>query len=565
MLRAVRWLLVVVVVLVIGATTWVGVRGALAYRHLRRIEVAAPELQRALTTGDTTHATVLGGRIRADAAAADRLTGDPVWRLATRLPRVGADLAAIHTVARGVDGLAAGALTPLIRIAATVAARPAGAHPLAADLTLLDNACGDLRTTSASVATVDATLRGISTAGLTHQITEAVDTLRFRTTRGMAALATTTRVCTVLPVMVDSPTPKSYLLLFQNLAEARSLGGIVGAYAVVRADHGALTLTATGAGADIKVFPRPVVALDPAYSVLFADQPGRYFLDTTTTPYFPDAALLAREMWRRHSGQTVDGVLSVDPVALSYLLAVTGPVRVPGGPTVTSANASRLLQNDVYFRYPSPAVQNEVFARTTVAVFEAVSSFRGSPRALATALARGAGEHRLLVWSADPALARSLAGSAVGGVPAVRTNGPGTTGGASNVGVYLDNGTASKLSWYLGREVSLHAGASDGGYRSVTVSLRLTSTAPAGGLPSYISGDSRRDTDRVIVLILAPAGGSVVSATVSGRPTVLGSATLHDRSAVSFGVDVPAGRGVTASVTLLVTEIPGLDLQPLAR
>ena len=36
-------------------------------------------------------------------------------------------------------------------------------------------------------------------------------------------------------------------------------------------------------------------------------------------------------MYRRHSGDTVDGVLAVDPVVLSYLLQATGPVRVPGG------------------------------------------------------------------------------------------------------------------------------------------------------------------------------------------------------------------------------------------
>lgn len=45
-------------------------------------------------------------------------------------------------------------------------------------------------------------------------------------------------------------------------------------------------------------------------------------------------------MWKQHSGQTVDGVISTDPVMLSYLLAVTGAVEVPAVDTVPAKTFS---------------------------------------------------------------------------------------------------------------------------------------------------------------------------------------------------------------------------------
>jgi hypothetical protein len=47
-------------------------------------------------------------------------------------------------------------------------------------------------------------------------------------------------------------------------------------------------------------------------------------------------------------------VLATDPVALSYLLAVTGPVTVPGGQTLTATTAVRELLSDAYRTLTGP-------------------------------------------------------------------------------------------------------------------------------------------------------------------------------------------------------------------
>jgi hypothetical protein len=50
----------------------------------------------------------------------------------------------------------------------------------------------------------------------------------------------------VLPAMMGSDRPQHYLVQFTSPAESRFLGGFVGAYGVLTAEKGKLTLTSTG-------------------------------------------------------------------------------------------------------------------------------------------------------------------------------------------------------------------------------------------------------------------------------------------------------------------------------
>ena len=49
-------------------------------------------------------------------------------------------------------------------------------------------------------------------------------------------------------------------------------------------------------------------------------------------------SLRRREMYRRRTGTTVDGVIAADPVALSYLLRATGPITLSSGASMTAEN-----------------------------------------------------------------------------------------------------------------------------------------------------------------------------------------------------------------------------------
>jgi hypothetical protein len=57
-------------------------------------------------------------------------------------------------------------------------------------------------------------------------------------------------------------------------------------------------------------------------------------------------------MWQKYSKQRVDGVMAVDPTALGYLLAVTGPATLPDKSQISGANAVALTQATAYAKFP---------------------------------------------------------------------------------------------------------------------------------------------------------------------------------------------------------------------
>src|SRR5262249_53207738 len=152
---------------------------------------------------------------------------------------------------------------------------------------------------------------------------------------------------------------------------------------------------------------------------------------------------LAREMYRRHSGRTVDGVLATDPVALSYLLAATGPVTVPGGPPLRADTVVRTLLSNVYAGALSRPQQDDYFRGVARATFDALTQRPMAMRPMLAQLARAAGERRLLAWSARPEEEHLLAGTVLEGVlPQDRPD-------TATVGVFLNDGGGGKMSYFL--------------------------------------------------------------------------------------------------------------------
>ena len=66
--------------------------------------------------------------------------------------------------------------------------------------------------------------------------------------------------------------------------------------------------------------------------------PTTDYRDSNVSPNFPYAAQVWVAQWQAQSGQQLDGAITLDPTALSYLLRVTGPATLPDGTKVTPRN-----------------------------------------------------------------------------------------------------------------------------------------------------------------------------------------------------------------------------------
>lgn len=517
--RVVLWVVLAIVVLLLVAVAWVAVRGVLAKGHLDRAVADVGTLRSQLADADTSAAQRTAAHLEHEAGSARSLTGDPIWGAAETLPFVGPNLRAVRDVTVIVDDVTRGAVSPIARAVGGLGTHSFTPKDGKLDLAPLVKAQPAVDRATKTLTQADADAGAIDTTATLSPVTSAVNQLQNALQSAADQVATADRVVQLAPAMLGNRGERHYVLLFQNNAELRAGGGIPGAVALLTVDDGSIHLQNQAAASTFGPFTEPVLPLAPDTASLYGDITGQYMQDVTLTPRFDVSARLAREMWRRKFGQQVDGVLAVDPVTLSYILRATGPVQLPTGDTLTSDNAVKLLLNDVYAKYPNPAAQDLFFASAASAVFDKVSAGAFDTKQFIAALTQGTTEGRLRLWSADANEQRRIVGTPLAGAL------PTVSRATRQFGVYLNDGTGSKMDYYLEKTVSVGASIcrKDGRPTSV-VEVMIKNTAPADAatsLPEYVTGGGAFGTPpglmKTLIAVYAPTNAVYLGSTQDGK------------------------------------------------
>ena len=555
--RVAAWVVGAFLALLVIIAAWVGVRGWMAYQHLSRIEAGISEASSALAS-DPGAAGATVARLATDASAAHDLTSDPVWHLAEGAPWIGPQLQAFGTVASAGDTLLSDALLPLVTAAQDTsfdALKPVDGRIDTSGLAVL---APPAQSAAAAAADASDQLLGLNRTPLVGVLARAVDKSSTVFEQAATSLDALSRATRLLPDVLGQNGERNYLLLVQNNAEWRSLGGIAGTAILLKTDQGAISLAGTESGTSLSSgIKNPVVDLPTDVQNIYETRPARFFQNLTQIPDFTFDGPLAREMYKQRTGVEVDGVITLDPVVLSYLLRATGPVALPDGETLSADNAVQMLLSDVYQRYPDPSTQDAFFAAATGAVFAAFLEGRGSTVSLLTNLATAADQRRVLMWSADPEEQDILEGSSVAGELPV------TDEETARFGVYLNDGGGSKMSYYVKPDVSLawDQCAPDGrkGPRQLTLKMTLTNTAPAdaaSSLPRYVTANgafaTAPGTASVVSNVYLPEGYELVSGeTATGTASANGS--FEGRQVLTFGFQLLPQASADLTVTVRAT------------
>ncbi|MGT2425300.1 DUF4012 domain-containing protein [Amnibacterium kyonggiense] len=355
------------------------------------------------------------------------------------------------------------------------------------------------------------------------QLAEPIGKLRSMLDEAAPVTHELRKVMPVLYPALGGEGTRHYLLIFQNNAEERASGGNPAAQAMLVVKDGRISL---GRQADSGDYPHPYrrapLSWDGDWARIFGPHTATYLTNITFTPDFPETAMMARAMWRDVYGGKVDGVISFDPVALSYLLRATGPVRLATGEQLTADDAVQYLLSGVYARYTDPREQDAVFASAAQSVFTAVTSGQGDPKAYLQQLAPMLADQRLKAWSArkdeEALLLTSPAGNML---PPDNTD-------ATTFGVYNDDDATSKMSYYMDATVHVEA-RTCAPTPTFTVSTRVTDTlqpSQVAGLTRYVlanQGGIPPGGDRQRVLVYGPVGAELVRATVDGERVRFGT------------------------------------------
>ncbi|QEO13665.1 DUF4012 domain-containing protein [Agromyces intestinalis] len=520
--RIITWSLVGLAALVVFSVAWVGIRALLAKNELEAAVPLARLAQEQILDGDAAAASKTARDLADHAASAAALTGDLIWRVYEAIPGLGPNLEVLRSISASVDRAASGAVLPLAAAAEGMdLARfaPAGNRIDLQPIVDLQEPAHQARVAMDTAAAMVESPR-VAAADVIGPLADARDEYVELIGQARDVVGGLDRATTLLPPMLGAAGPRDILLLFQNNAELRSLGGIPGALALVHADGGGIGLVQQASSSDFPRFDPPVVQLPVETRALWGDNTARYIQDATFTPQFPLAATVAREMWRQRFGQEVQTVVAVDPVMLSYLLRATGPLTLSTGDIVTADNAVTFLLQDVYLRY-EVSQQDAIFAEVASAAFDALAAGGADPRALIDAFAQAGAERRILIWNADVTEQAVLHGTTLDG--ALPEGDP----EEQAFGVYFNDATGSKMDRFL--QVAIESGTvtcRNDGLPLYEIHVTVTNTAPADAatsLPRYVTGGGDYGTPpgsiTTTVHVYSELGTYNLGVKLNGEPT----------------------------------------------
>ena len=537
----------IVLVLLVGAV-WLVVTALLARRELGAVRHELPALRRALSSGDYVRAGTIAHSLEGHARRAHELTSGPAWASAAALPWAGQPAETVRVLSTQSDRLGAKVLPGVLDMANQLSADTLR-HGTDIDLTKLVRAAPVLDHAASAATTAAAAI--IRTP--THTWLGTVDSARSTVLSQLGTVANqldgaSRAVHTLLPMLGATGTQR-YFIGFLNESQARGVGGLPGAFAIVTADHGRLTFTHFQN--DNTLFRLSVhVDLGAEFHAHygFANPTGIYG-DSDYSPHFPYAAQIWAAMWEKKSGEHVTGAVALDPTALSYLLAVTGPATLPSGERVTAANVVSLTEKIQYSRYANDEAGRKKFlVELAASVSHRVISGHGDTKHLLRAAVLAASQRRILVWSADPVVEANIVRFGYAGVVQAT--------GSPFTGFVVDNDSGSKLDYYLGRSMT-YSRTGCGAGSTARATFVITNGAPAKGLPKHVTvrrhnppPGMKPGDNRLLITYYGSAGAKIRSVTIDGRRVAFTSAPENGLVTITVAAELKVGQSRTITVTL---------------
>jgi hypothetical protein len=564
------WLIIVVVVLaLVGAyAAWVGSRALAAKEELETAQSLVSEMKTQALAFDIEGAVETYESVATHTGRAVELANDPFWKAGESVPFAGPNLRAVRELAEVTDAVVTDVVSPLMDVAGSL--DPAALTPKdgALDVAPFVAAVPALAKANEGLVTVKADAEAIQTEGTIDQVAAAQKQITGLLTQLDEPLALLNQIVPLLGPALGSDGPRNYVIMFQNPAEARALGGTALSFALVKVDQGKIELQnsiAAGYG-NFTQWGSSVVPPPDGVEEIYGTDYGIFIANVTVRPSFPDTARITQEMWLRQFGFNVDGIVSIDPVALSYILRATDPIPLSSGDVLAPDTLVPLLLNTVYQRYNSGKIekdniaQDAVYSEAVAATFGRLTSGPLDPKALIEALLQGTTERRILMYSARPEETAQLSAYGLTG------DLPVSDATTDRVGVYFQDNVGAKMNYYLQQAVHLsQAVCRPDGRSNYRVSVDLTNAVD----PAQVSAISpsilgmykyqkvKKGDQRLVVMIYAPPGSEIVGAGLNGKAQDLDP--YHDEAypVRKMVVPVPAGKTVSLSYDI-VASAPGV-------
>ena len=352
-------------------------------------------------------------------------------------------------------------------------------------------------------------------------------------------------ILNALPSAIGSGTHR-YLVLLENPGEERPSGGYIGAVGVAAFTDGRLTSVNFQDSATYGPPNPPLPIPDPLDRYLFQGVPLS-LEDANWSPDFPSAMADIEKFFTANTGQTVDGDISIDPVAIQYLLQLLGPATVAPYPQViTSSNA--LTELNYITNHARPGDPGKAFLApfgqlVTQEVLQApVAQLPG----IASALQRAAEQKHVVAYFHQGSLERLLGSAGFAGAVKPQTS--------DAVMVDDANLSGTKGDLFVKRQFALDVHVNPDG--SATDQLTLTYNNPKVTNPAdqaLVQGSGGQYRDYLRVLLPETVELQSIGASVNGaRATSLAPDSLDyqfQQQVIGLWFVVPVGASEQITLT----------------
>lgn len=350
-----------------------------------------------------------------------------------------------------------------------------------------------------------------------------------------------------------------YLLLAANNGEMRSGSGMLLSAGVLTVQDGKFSLGDMTSVNDLALPPGAVAVTGDYQRNWGWLQPGEEWRYLAMSPQFPQTAALAAQMWKAKTGQDVDGVVALDPVALKALVKVSGPVEV-GGKKIDEHNVVRQILLEQYANADSSSANNarrEQNGDIAKAIVDQLDQVNWHVADLVDDLRTAARGRHVMFWSSKPEQQRAWKAAGVSGVL------PG-----DGFMVSFDNRAGNKLDQFLEARTEItHTRAADGG---TDVEARITAANHTpDGLPRYVQGpykvpDFQAGEYRGILTVSVPGWADHVR--LDGVSKLVAAGPDGTTRVIAGDMDVPRGQTGEYTVRFHVPKGYGhLAVVPSAR
>ncbi len=381
----------------------------------------------------------------------------------------------------------------------------------------------------------------------------------------------------LLPAVLGTNKPVTYLTLIENSDELRATGGFVSAVGLLTLDNGKLSLSNFS---DSYAVDNPDVKPEAPPTPLSYYMKTGYFLlrDANWWPNFPTSAQKIAQLYQLHQGVTVDNVLALDSQTVAYLFEALGPLDLPSyNERLTADNFAERLR--YYYQLPNTDPNGDWWRKRKEFMGVVMSGLLGKLNGasardyikVASALGKASTEKHFQLYSSNPELEKQLSQRKLDGAQIQ----PVPVSAASNLNDYLmlvdTNVGFNKASPNIDRSASYQLNSGGSG-ASLFASLTLTYTSRAGVREGTQAGEcikvTKYDSSYESMMngcywnylrVYVPAGSTLLNTTgfpatssldAAGFPATEPLVTGQENNRTYFAAQLVVPPGGTVTVTL---------------